>query len=78
MLASVAVATTGAPTSHPLALGIGVPAGTDCAPTTTLVTTPALVAQLTASLAAGTYCVRVSDPGGLPTTVTFAVRFTHP
>jgi hypothetical protein len=36
------------------------------------------VAQLTASLAAGTYCVRVSDPGGLPTTVTFAVRFTHP
>jgi hypothetical protein len=78
MLASVALATSGAPLAQPLALAVGVPAGTDCAPTTTIVATPALVAQLTAPLSPGTYCVRVADPGGLPAMVTFAVRFTHP
>jgi len=37
-----------------------------------------LVSQLSVSLAAGVFCLRVADAGQLKAPVSFAVRFTHP
>ena len=78
LLASVATPETKTPVSVPLELGIGVPAGTGCATTTTQIVTAGLVSQMTASLAAGVFCLRVADAGELRAPVTFAVRFSHP
>ena len=77
-LASVTVTDTRLPLAVPLELGIGVPAGTGCATTTTQVVAPGLVSQMTVSLAAGVFCLRVADAGELRAPVAFAVRFTHP
>jgi hypothetical protein len=44
----------------------------------TQVVTPGLVTELTDSLAAGVFCLRVADAGALKAPVTFAARFTHP
>ena len=77
-LASVASPDTRLPVSVPLELGIGVPAGTGCATTITQVVEPGLVSQMSASLAAGVFCLRVADAGELRAPVTFAVRFIHP
>lgn len=77
-LASVTATDGRAPLSTPLELGIGVPAGTGCATTTTQVVTPGLVSQMSVSLAAGVFCLRIADAGSLKTPVSFAVRFTHP
>jgi hypothetical protein len=77
-LASVTSPDTKLPIAVPLELGIGVPAGTGCATTTTQLVAPGLVPQMTTSLAAGVFCLRVADAGELRAPVTFAVRFTHP
>jgi hypothetical protein len=77
-LASVTSPDTRLPVAAPLELGIGVPAGTGCATTTTQVVAPGLVSQITVSLAAGVFCVRVADAGELRAPITFAIRFTHP
>ena len=77
-LASVTTPDSRVPLATPLELGIGVPAGTDCAATTAQVVTPGLVAQLNVSLAAGVFCLRVADTGQIKSPVAFAVRFTHP
>jgi hypothetical protein len=77
-LASVTAPDTRLPLAVPLELGIGVPAGTGCATTTTQIVAPGLVSQLTVSLAAGVFCLRVADAGELRAPVTFAVRFSHP
>jgi hypothetical protein len=77
-LASVTAVDSRLPLATPLELGIGVPAGTDCATTITQIVSPALVSQMTASLAAGVFCLRVADAGELRAPVTFAVRFSHP
>jgi hypothetical protein len=77
-LASVTSPDTRLPIGAALELGIGVPAGTGCATTTTQVVAPGLVSQMTVSLAAGVFCLRVADAGELRAPVTFAVRFTHP
>jgi len=77
-LASVTAADSRLPLATPLELGIGVPAGTDCATTITQIVSPGLVSQITASLAAGVFCLRVADAGELRAPVTFAVRFSHP
>jgi hypothetical protein len=77
-LASVTSPDTRLPVAAPLELGIGVPAGTGCATTTTQVVAPGLVSQITVSLAAGVFCLRVADAGELRAPVTFAIRFTHP
>jgi hypothetical protein len=78
VLASVTAPDTRLPVSAPLEVGVGIPAGTDCATTTTQVVSPSLVSQMTVSLAAGVFCLRVADAGELKAPVTFAVRFTHP
>ena len=77
-LASVAAPDSRLPLAVPLELGVGVPAGTDCATTTTQVVTAGLATQLSASLAAGVFCLRIADAGELRAPATFAVRFTHP
>ena len=78
VLASVTAPDTRLPVSAPLEVGVGIPAGTDCATTTTQIVSPSLVSQMTVSLAAGVFCLRVADAGELKAPVTFAVRFTHP
>lgn len=77
-LASVTSVDSRQPVVVPLEIGIGIPAGTGCATTTTQLVTPGLVTQLNASLAAGVYCVRVADAGAIESPITFAVRFVHP
>ena len=77
-LASVASPDTRLPVSVPLEIGIGVPAGTGCATTTTQIVAPGLVSQMSASLAAGVFCLRVADAGEMRAPVSFAVRFSHP
>ena len=77
-LASVTASDSKLPMAAPLELGIGVPAGTGCATTTTQIVAPGLVSQMTVSLAAGVFCLRVADAGELRAPITFAVRFVHP
>jgi len=77
-LASVTAPDTRLPVPAPLEIGVGVPAATDCATTTTQIVSPSLASQMTVSLAAGVFCLRVADAGELKAPVTFAVRFTHP
>jgi len=77
-LASVTSPDTKLPVDVPLQIGIGTPAGTDCVTTTTQIVSPALVPQMSASLAAGVFCLRVADAGELRAPVSFAVRFSHP
>jgi hypothetical protein len=77
LLASVTAADTRLPIDAPLEIGVGVPSGTDCATTSTQVLSPGLVSQMTVTLAAGTYCLRVADSGALKAPAAFAVRFTH-
>ncbi|HZI82245.1 MAG TPA: hypothetical protein VFD69_22165 [Vicinamibacterales bacterium] len=77
-LASVASPDTRLPLTLPLEIGIGVPAGTGCALTTAQIVAPGLVSQMSASLPAGVFCLRVADAGDLRGPVTFAVRFSHP
>ena len=77
-LASVTAPDTRLPVPAPLEIGVGVPAATDCATTTTHIVSPSLASQMTVSLAAGVFCLRVADAGELTAPVTFAVRFTHP
>ena len=78
LLASVASPDTRLPLTLPLEIGIGVPAGTGCAVTTAQIVAPGLVSQMSASLEAGVFCLRVADAGELRGPVTFAVRFSHP
>jgi hypothetical protein len=77
-LASVTVSRPGPPTDVQMELGIGQPAGTGCALTSSLNASAGLVAQLTSPVETGIYCVNVSDPGTLTAPVSFAVRIAHP
>jgi hypothetical protein len=73
--ASTMADVTGPATPVPLALGLGTPGGEDCVLTNPAVTVaPALTAQIQVELEAGTYCVRLQDPGTLSAPMTFAVR----
>jgi hypothetical protein len=61
-----------------LTLSLGVPSGYDCVATSSVVATPGLNAQLTATLPAGTYCVNLTDSGPLTADALFVVRINHP
>lgn len=76
MLASLERGNT--PMPNALELGLGVPSGTGCAAVSTAMTTTALVPQLRQDASAGTYCVRISDPDGLPAAMDFTIRVMHP
>ncbi len=78
MLASVTATTApGSSSNVVLGLGLGMPLGTDCTVTTSVLTFPALQSPLVSNLTAGTYCVRVYDVGNLTNTVNFAIRIVH-
>lgn len=77
-LASITNPTTGRPVSATLQMGVGVPAGEGCSVATSVAATPGLVAQLTAPVVVGTYCVQVADAGSLTAAVNFAVRIQRP
>lgn len=61
-----------------LLVALGTPSGFGCATTSQVETSAGLVAQLTnAGMAAGIYCVNVSDPGGITAATAFVVRIVH-
>lgn len=60
-----------------LGLGIGTPNGTGCDLTRSVNASPGLTSQLTTAMAAGTYCVKVTDIGNLTTPANFAVRIVQ-
>lgn len=68
----------GRPTTTPLELGIGVPAGTGCAVLAVTYGGPTLVPQIKQDFSTGTYCVRISDVDGLPQALTFTIRVIKP
>lgn len=76
-LVSLAIDAPRSTVSVPMGLGIGIPNGADCDVTKSVMAAPALVSQLTAPMAAGTYCTKLFDVGNLTTTVRFAVRIVH-
>ena len=61
----------------PVRLGVGVPKGEGCAVTEFVDAPPALVTQLTTTLAAGIYCMNISDIGGRAAWRCFSIRFLH-
>lgn len=74
-LASTMADLAGPATPTALGFGLGTPSGTDCALTNpAILATPALTPQISIELTAGTYCVRVQDPGTLTTEMVFAIR----
>lgn len=76
--ASLTNPTTGRAINSILTIGVGVPAGEDCAVSNSIDARPGLAPQLTSSVSAGIYCVRLWDPGTLTARVNFAVRIQHP
>jgi hypothetical protein len=68
----------GVPVADALEIGIGSPAGTGCAVTTSALVSASLVPQLRHEAAAGTYCVRVADTEGLAAPMSFTIRVIHP
>ena len=76
-LASLTNESTGAAVTTNVQLGLGVKAGTTCTSTFSTTTTAALVAQYFQVATPGTYCVFVSDPGTMTTSLKFAVRIIH-
>jgi hypothetical protein len=74
MLASVS-AEANRPLAQPLALAVGTLSGSDCTASTTVRARPALTAQVSSNVAAGSFCVSVSDPESqIVGTVTFSLR----
>lgn len=78
MLASITRDGSGPALPAMLGLGVGVPSGTDCATTASVVTGAALTAQLTESLLPGVYCARIADVGTLTEPVAFVIRIIVP
>jgi hypothetical protein len=74
---SLTSAATGAPLTTPMRVGVGIPSGTGCGLLTFKDVTPALVAQIAVPLAVGTYCVSITDRGGLSADANFAIRITQ-
>ena len=74
MLASVS-AEANRPLAQPLVLAVGTLSGSDCTASATVRATPALTGQLSSNVAAGSFCVSVSDPESqIVGTVTFSLR----
>jgi len=77
-LASVTNTATGAVvTGITPRLGLGVPSGTGCALSQSVLAAPALTAQLSAFVAPGTYCVSIADTGGITADSDFMIRITQ-
>jgi len=77
MLASITTGTPGPAADIGMSLGIGVPAGTGCPVTTSVMVGPALTSQIASALTPGIYCVNIADVGNLRAQVNFAIRIVH-
>lgn len=66
------------PATVTLGIAIGVPSGESCVPSSNVSTKSGTSAQLSSTLAAGVYCVVVSDVGNLFAPATFAVTIAYP
>ncbi len=64
--------------STAVGVGVGTPAGTDCAVASSAEVAAGLSAQLTLERWAGIHCVRVHDIGELEDAINFAIRIVHP
>jgi hypothetical protein len=80
-LASLTTSSNSSALTTPVSLGAGTPNGDSsaCVLTSSLVTPPGFQTQISIPVtkATGTYCVSISDPGSLTTTVTFVIRVVH-
>lgn len=77
-LASLASSRIGPALPVGLTVGIGVPSGFGCSTTSSVVASPGLTAQLTASGAKDNiYCINLSDPGVLSGDTLFVIRIVH-
>ena len=77
----VSVRTAGVPTATlttVVGLGLGTPAGTDCALSSATNTAAALTKQLSETTNAGVHCVKISDVGNLPGAVDYTLRIFYP
>jgi hypothetical protein len=70
--------TAGAVVTPALTLGFGVPKGTGCGTTSTVVVTPGLASHITTPIDASIYCVSLTDSGNLTGDVTFYLRIAYP
>ncbi len=61
-----------------LALGVASDAGETCTDSIATAARGALTSQVSLSVGAGAYCVKVTDAGGLTETVVYTVRVVHP
>ena len=68
----------GAALATVLGIGVGTPAGTGCARSTSQTVPPGLAAQVSVTLNPGTYCAAVFDTGSVTSAVNFAMRIRHP
>jgi hypothetical protein len=66
------------PSDVAVELVLGQPAGTGCAPKTTVsVSIESAVPHITGSFPPGVYCARITDTGTLPSTAQFVVAIEH-
>jgi hypothetical protein len=72
--------TSATPPNLPVALGLGIPRsdGSGCHLTTAINTVTSASALLSSAVDAGDFCVRLYDPGSLPTNVNFTLATSHP
>jgi hypothetical protein len=76
-LGSLTSVATGAVLSATPTIALGIPAGTGCGPLTSQSASPSLSAQISVPLAAGVFCVSITDTGGLTADANFAIRITQ-
>lgn len=69
---------TNVPGSVWVGLGIGAPAGEDCATTSSLNTQAGVSAQISGTYATGIYCAKVYDIGNLIAPARVSVTIDHP
>ncbi len=76
-LASLTAAGDRGALAVPVVLGLGVPRGTGCSTSTTVVTTADLAAQIREWRPAGVHCASLADQGGLRSDAAFAIRIGY-
>jgi hypothetical protein len=63
----------------PVTVAVGTPAEGACTVLTSIMTRPALTANLTCAVSSGTYCVSLADTNvSLGGTATYSIRVVHP
>ena len=78
MVASLTRTGTESASPAAVALGLGVPKGTDCETTVSVTTGATPDPLISETVQAGIYCARIADVGGLTGAVDFIVRIVAP